>query len=238
MKMKILAVTMGAALTLGGGLYSPAAHATGIPVVDAAMATLETMNHGESIAKYIQQIAELKRQYDQAKQQYESLTGGRGMGSLARSDSLSVPTDWRQTLQQMQGGQVGSMANQVKQQASRLDTDFYANVDGKVKEALDYVMQDVSNGTALNASVYQGTGQRQQRLTQMANSIDGAADMKAIADLQARIASEQSMLLNELIRVQSMNAMAENNRRVQSQRSLQESNFFGTKAVRGAGGSQ
>ena len=53
--------------------------------------------------------------------------------------------------------------------------------------------------------------------------IDSATDPKAIADLQARIQIEQTMLQNELIRAQAMNAMIVNQREADYQAAQQRS---------------
>jgi hypothetical protein len=46
--------------------------------------------------------------------------------------------------------------------------------------------------------------------------------MKSIGELQARIEIENGMLLNELIKLQSMNSLIDNNRRVQQQQETQD----------------
>ena len=52
--------------------------------------------------------------------------------------------------------------------------------------------------------------------------INSTTDMKSIGELQARIEIENGMLLNELIKLQSMNALIDNSRRVQQQHETED----------------
>lgn len=229
MRIKATAVALAVSLALGAGAVSTPANATGIPVIDAA-------HIAEAIKQYeemVKQLENMQKQLAQAKQQYESITGNRGMGNLARTDGNMISTNWKETLAQMQGGQIGQLANQIKQSASQLNNPYYVSVNGQVKKTLDGRMDDAANGAARNANVFEQTAQRQNRIVDLANRVNGASDLKAIGDLQARFQAEQSMLMNELIRLQSMNAMVENNRRVQAQAAIQGANFFGADVAKG-----
>lgn len=222
MKMKALALSVALGVAAIGGVVSTApVQASGIPVLDVA-------NLANAISQYtqmVQQLAELQAQLQQAKQQYESITGGRGMGNLARTSSSYIPTNWQETLALMEGnvgGELGNMADQIRQSASKLDQEFYSGADSDVKEGLEAALQSAAAGQAMNAKIYDSSEERLQRLNSLANQVDSAADLKAVSDLQARISIENGMLMNELIRLQSMNSMYENQRRVQHQAAAQE----------------
>lgn len=221
MKMKGLALSVALGVAAIGGVASTSpAYASGIPVIDVAHIAETVLQYQEMI----KQLETLNSQLNQAKQQYESLTGGRGMGNLARTAESYIPSNWKETLDLMKGGgggELGSMADQIREAASQLDKEFYASADGDVRQGLQQALQSAAAGQAMNAKIYDSSEQRLQRLNSLADQVDSAADMKAISDLQARIAIENGMLMNELIRLQSMNAMYENQRRVQHQRSAQ-----------------
>ncbi len=221
MKMKALALSVALGVTAIGGVVSTApVQASGIPVLDVA----NLMNAISQYTQMVQQLAELQAQLQQAKQQYESITGGRGMGNLARTNSSYIPTNWQETLALMEGnvgGELGNLADQIRQSASKLDQDFYSGADSDVKEGLQAALQSAAAGQAMNAKIYDSSEDRLNRLNSLANQVDSAADLKAVSDLQARISIENGMLMNELIRLQSMNAMYENQRRVQHQASAQ-----------------
>jgi CMP-N-acetylneuraminic acid synthetase len=63
------------------------------------------------------------------------------------------------------------------------------------------------NGSAINASSYNASVERIDRLKQLQGKIDDASTLKEIVDLQARIQIENGLMTNELIRTQSTNAM-------------------------------
>lgn len=221
MKIKALALAVALGVAGIGSMTIPApAYAGGIPVIDVAAIA-------EAVRRYqqmVQQLEQLKAQLDQAKQQYAALTGARGMGQLARTAESYVPGNWQETLALMNGngsGELANMANQIRESASLLNQEFYADVDSGVRNGLQAAMQSAAAGQAMNAKVYDSSDQRLARLNALADQVDSAHDLKAISDLQARIAVENAMLMNELIRLQSMNAMYENQRRVQSQQSAQ-----------------
>lgn len=222
MKMKALALSVALGVTAIGGAVSTApVHASGIPVLDVA----NLMNAIQQYTQMVQQLQQLQAQLQQAKEQYEALTGSRGMGNLARTADSYIPTNWKETLALMEGdvgGELGNLADQIRQSASKLDQDFYSGADSDVKEGLEAALQKAAAGQAMNAKIYDSSQERLNRLNSLANQVDSAADLKAVSDLQARIAIENGMLMNELIRLQSMNAMYENQRRVQHQASAQE----------------
>lgn len=221
MKMKELALSVALGVAAVGGVVSTApVHATGIPVIDVAHIAETVMQYQEMI----KQLETLNSQLNQAKQQYESMTGSRGLGNLARTSESYIPTNWKETLDLMNGGgsgELGNMADQIRDAASQLDQEFYADADSDVRQGLQEALQSAAAGQAMNAKIYDSSEQRLQRLNSLADQVDSAADMKAISDLQARIAIENGMLMNELIRLQSMNAMYENQRRVKHQEAAQ-----------------
>ena len=220
MKRKALAMALSLALVGAALSIAPeAAHAQAV-VIDPA-------NLQQAIVRYmemIQQLEQLKAQLDEAKQQYASLTGSRGLGAIDTENyNANIPTNWHETLAAMQnGGQVGALANQIKNEASELNQPQFAQVDATVVQALTTHLNDDATAQALNAQTYDDSGARFQRLTELMNQINSTTDMKSIGELQARIEIENGMLLNELIKLQSMNALIDNNRRVQQQQETQD----------------
>ena len=219
MKRTAWTLALAAALAAGTLASAPAAYAQEV-VIDPA-------NLQQAIVRYtemIQQLEQLKAQLDQAKQQYASLTGHRGLGAIDTENyTANIPTNWHQTLAAMQnGGQVGALANQIRNEASELDQPQFAGVNAEVTQALASHMDDAATAQALNAQAYDDAGARFARLNQLMGQINSTTDMKSVGELQARIEIENGMLLNELIKLQSMNALIDNNRRVQTQHETQD----------------
>lgn len=216
MKISTVAVSLALGAALAGGVSSPAL-ATGIPVIDVA----NLMNAISRYQQMIQQLQQLEAQLAQAKQQYESLTGSRGMGGVARSAG-AIPKNWRETLASMQQGELGELSRSIRQEASLLNEDFFADVDQATKDSLDRSMASATDQQALNQAFYDSATQRVQKMEQLANQIDAASDMKAISDLQARIGIEQAQLTNELIKLQSLNQIAQQRNSISKQQAHQK----------------
>lgn len=219
--MKRTATVIALTAALAAGTF------TGAPIAHAQAVVIDPANLQQAIVRYmemIQQLQQLKAQLEQAKQQYASLTGNRGLGAIDPENyTANIPTNWHQTLAAMQnGGQVGALANQIKNEASELNQPQFANVDPTVVQALTTHLNDAATAQALNAQTYDDSGARFQRLTDLMNQINSTTDMKSIGELQARIEIENGMLLNELIKLQSMNALIDNSRRVQQQHETQD----------------
>lgn len=89
MKRIFLGVTLSA-------LMSSVAFAQ-IPVTDVASIGQQTMAQIETIAKWKMQYDQMISQIEQAKQQYESLTGSRGLGNIMNDPALRdyLPADWQ-----------------------------------------------------------------------------------------------------------------------------------------------
>jgi len=221
MKTKTLALAIALAMTTAGSAMAPPAYASGIPVVDVAAIT-------EAIKQYeqmLEQLKQLQAQLDQAKKQYASLTGSRGLGVIMTEDyTSSVPRNWQETLAAMEGGgSIGSLAKSIADQASQLDDEHFNEVLEDVTASLRSSLGNDASAQALNAQVYDNSGNRFERLKNLMGQINSAQDMKAISDLQARLQAENGMLMNELIKLQSMNAMIAKRDSIHESQAIQSS---------------
>ncbi|MDF8912960.1 type IV secretion system protein, partial [Escherichia coli] len=144
------------------------------------------------------------------------LTGGRGMANRARSTG-AIPRNWQETLESLQSGELGNLSKEIRQTASLLDEDFFADVDQAIKDGFDARMASHTDQQAMNQTFYDTATQRAQKMEQLANQVDSASDLKAISDLQARIAIESAQLNNELIKLQSLNQITQQQRETRQQ---------------------
>ena len=89
--------TLTLSLILAGGLSLSSAAFAQIPVTDGASIAKQIANQVETIQKWKLQYDQMMSQIDQAKQQYESLTGSRGLGNVMNDPSLRdyLPNDWQ-----------------------------------------------------------------------------------------------------------------------------------------------
>lgn len=200
-------------------------------VIDPANIQSNMLNHAQDIAKYVQmvqqmqsQLQQLQQTYAQLQTQYKSITGSRDLGMIDNENyTQNIPTNWQQTLQAMQhGGQVGLLANQISQEASELQQPYFKNVGSMVTTALSTSMNQSATGQALNAQLYDESGARFQSIQQLMQQINNTTDLKGIAEIQARLEAENAQLLNELIRLQAMNAMIGQQQNIQTQQQQQQ----------------
>lgn len=212
-KMKGLA--MGIALALGASMASAPAMASGVPTVDVA-----------AIAQMLQQfqvlqdqLKNMKSQLEQAQQQVTAMTGTRGMEKMLRNEAEGlIPTNWQETLAQMNGGKIGDLAQSIKQNASRVDGDLLNRLlPQDSASASDSFANSAANAQATAGQAYELSGKRFARLQQLMDEIGNAQDAKAIADLQARIGVEQAILQNETIKMQALAQTASAQQAIQQQ---------------------
>ena len=90
-------------------------------------------------------------------------------------------------------------------------------LDQAIKDGFDARMASHTDQQAMNQTFYDTATQRAQKMEQLANQVDSASDLKAISDLQARIAIESAQLNNELIKLQSLNQVAQQQRETRQQ---------------------
>jgi len=157
------------------------------------------------------QMTELQQQTGEAKRQNEAITGSSGKGQIDTGDyAKSIPRDWRETLNASTGGAIGDVAQEMKKELDKQSEELAnASDNDYMNKSVDQGVLRSLNGSAINASSYNASVDRIERLKQLQGKIDDASTLKEIVDLQARIQVENGLMTNELIRMQSTNAMLE-----------------------------
>lgn len=196
---------LAALLVVSGGQ----ALATGIPTIDVTNIVQTT----ETALQAIEQTANQLEQIRQAKKRLEQMTGQYNMGQLLNSAAdrqlrRYVPRSWRETLAILQAGGLPGYQSQAQQAALEAQKrgqyydvkDLYA--DPGSQRAKDYIRSGNQVYAAMGASqaAYDGTEDRYQRIETLSDEIDKTPNIKAAADLQSRLLSEQLALTNELVR--------------------------------------
>lgn len=179
-----------------------------IPVTDTASISAQAMQHAESLAKYLEQIATLKQQLESAKRQYEALTGTRNLGDLLNNPAIrkSLPDDVQAMLKSGDNS-LGSIANSVQriQSEERLSGDF--SID---RQALTQRIENLGvRSKALLEQAQSGTLARLSQVDQLQTQINLATDPKAIADLQARLQVEQANIMADQMRADLLSRQIE-----------------------------
>jgi type IV secretion system protein VirB5 len=200
---------------------SHAAHAQ-IPVTDGASIGQQIAAQVETIAKWKLQYDQMMSQIDQAKQQYESLTGSRGLGTIMNDPAMRdyLPGDWQAVYDSVKTGGYSGLSGTGK---SVYDANKIYDACGHFTIAQQRTSCEAravkgaqDKGFALDA--YNAAKSRINQIDQLMGKINQTQDPKAIAELQARIGAEQANIQNEQTKLQMYAMVAAAEDRVQAQR--------------------
>lgn len=224
---------------------SPTAKAQGTPVYDASNFS-QMLSQLDSMSRDYQKQLE---QLDQAVKQANALTGPRNMGSLNNSALESelrryLPTTWQETMHMMNAQGLGSagigtqsLYNSLTQTFKPLPgSEFLPNdPSGPAAQALDRRSSTTYAAMAASEQAYNNISARIDAYEHMLEELNSTTDLKASVDLQSRIAAENGMILNELIRLQAMQMQqkaAEDNETLTTYRRAASANKYdATKAA-------
>jgi type IV secretion system protein VirB5 len=179
------------------------------------------------------QLTTARNQLTQAQQQFESLTGRRGMEQLLSGVTRNyLPEDWATLEATLRGAQASYSALALDIQAALrgmtvLTPAQTAKMSEEQVEQLEAARRSVALMQATSREALQASSERFASLQELIDAIPTATDAKAVLDLQARIAAEQAMLQNEHTKLMVLNQVAEAEQRALEQRAreLAISNF-------------
>jgi type IV secretion system protein VirB5 len=199
-------------------LSLPLAHAQ-FAVIDVA----SIVQLVRQITTMEQQLTTLESQLRQAEQQYQAITGDRGMENLLAGINRNyLPTDWASLM-----AAVNQTGNAYPALAAGVLNNLNANaVLSPAQVAMlsgaqqAQLLADRQTVALLEATVQQAlstTSTRFASLQQLIGAIGTAQDAKASADLQARIAAEQGMVANDQSKLQVLYQAAQAQAWIQQQ---------------------
>ena len=219
MKRIFLGVTLSA-------LMSSVAFAQ-IPVTDGASIGQQIAAQVETIAKWKMQYDQMMSQIEQAKQQYESLTGSRGLGNIMNDPALRdyLPADWQGVYDSVRSGGYNGLSGRgasVYNANKIFDSCAYLKVDEQ-RTACEARAVKASQDKGFALDAYDAAKSRINQIDSLMAKINQTQDPKAIAELQGRIAAEQANIQNEQTKLQlyAMVAAAEEKVQAQRQREIQ-----------------
>jgi type IV secretion system protein VirB5 len=161
-----------------------------------------------------QQLANARSQLQTAAQQYQSLTGGRGMELLLAGTVRNyLPANWNQLSAALQpgGGAYAALGVDVQTALSAnavLSAQGLAALSPADRQQILNLRQTTAMSQALSRQALANASSRFDAIQTLINSIAAAGDPKAILDLQTRIAAEQGMLQNEQTKLQILGQLA------------------------------
>ena len=187
----------------------------------------EAVNYAQIALKWKAQYDQMTKQINRMRQQYESLTGSRNLGQIMNNPAVRryLPEEWQDVYRDIRRGGYSGLSdaaniiyesNKVFDACTGLpDQDQRLSCEARaVKPAQD-------QGYALDA--YELAEQRLDQIDSLMQAIDTTTDPKGIAELQARIAVEQTNLQNEAVKLQlyQMASAAEDRIAEQRQREIE-----------------
>jgi type IV secretion system protein VirB5 len=188
---------------LGALLVTPVCHAVW-PVVDV-----------RAITQLVTQIRTLQQQLDtarahlaQAQQEFQSITGNRGMERLLAGTARNyLPADWNQLVGAVSGavsayGALTASAQGFIQDMAVIPPAELERFSSDERRAIEDSRRSAATLAALAQQALPATSGRFDSIQQLIAAIPQATDQKAILDLQARIGAEQGMLQNEQTKLQ------------------------------------
>lgn len=191
---------------------------SGAPSVHAQWAVIDV----GAIAQLIEQIATMQQQLEtarntlrQAEQQFRATTGGRGMERLlSGTDRNYLPANWAQleaAVQRADGTYraLGARLQALLNDNALLSDERVAALSPIEREQLEAARRSAALFQATSRQALETTSGRFQALQQLVDAIPAAQDQKAILDLQARIAAEQAMLVNEQTKLNVLHQVAQ-----------------------------
>lgn len=210
MKAKVLSLTIAVIVAIAG-LSSPnTANASGIPVIDAANMTQNLMNHVEDVAKFVEQIEQLKAQLTQMQQQYDALTGTRNLGDILNNPAFKdyLPADWQNVYKSLQNGGYSGLTGTAAaiRNANRL-FDTCAAKQGEAKTLCERAASKAAQDKAFADEAFDSARSRWDQIEALMRKVNETHDPKGIAELQARITAETAAIQNEQVKM-NLYAMA------------------------------
>jgi type IV secretion system protein VirB5 len=188
LKALALAAAMGAAA-------SPAAYAQWTVNVNSDIPA--TINQVQTMAQWAKQYQQMIQQITHMKNQYDAITGTRGLGQILNNPALRnyLPDQWANIYDQVRNGQLQGLS--TKATSIYAAEGFDPHATGGRKRQLEILAAN----KAMAMQAYDATLQRVQNINALMQQADATNDMKAAADLQNRMAAENASIQNEQVRL-------------------------------------
>ncbi|QOU76440.1 Type IV secretion system protein virB5 (plasmid) [Janthinobacterium sp. HH102] len=177
-----------------------------IPVTDVAMNSQTVANQAANLAKYVEQLSQLKMQLDQAKTTYNSISGLRNIGSMMKNDLLKqyLPADYQKAYDLLKAGKAGSLSG-ISGSLNEIAASYQAKeCDANTTASCKKAWQTLAMNQFVGEQGYKQAAQNIANLEAFVNKIGTSPDPKSLQDLQARIAVEQVKMQNEQIKLQTL----------------------------------
>lgn len=185
-------------------VIAPGAHAQFAVIDVASVAQLVS-----EVRTLEQQVVTARSQLLQAQEEFQAITGPRGMQQLLAGTVRNyLPRDWTTLQMALQGTSVAGGYSALGYDFTRalgansiLSAQQLAAIPPSESQSLQADRRSVALLQVLSRSALANSSARFDALQQLIDTIGSASDQKAILELQARIGAEAGMLQNEHTKV-------------------------------------
>lgn len=188
----------------------------------ASIPTIDSANLAQAIQQVVawqKQYQQMVDQFQQAKQQYNSLTGTRNLGDILNNPALQgvVPSDIATIYSAVQQGGQGGLTNAA--QLLRNATQVYDCQDrtGLNKATCQALLNNNAQTQAYATGAVDIVTQRVAQIQSLQSQINATNDPKSIAELQARLIAENAQVSNDANRLAVLKMMADAQERAAEQ---------------------
>ena len=229
-KRLLFGVVASVGLVGGAGAQIPVTVTSDIPA---------TMNQIETIMKWTEQLRSMSDQLDQMRQVYGTLQGMRNLGSLMNNDLLTqyLPQDYVGSVKALRsgGGSFAGISGSLNDimRANQLRSCAELNSDATMRATCTQQWQQLALQKQIGDMGYRKAAENIRNLQTFVSSINSSTDVKAINEVQARIQVETVRMQNEQIKLSTIQAMEEADRRLQQQSAIDN---FNAGMTRGSAG--
>ncbi len=177
-----------------------------IPVTDVG-AILQLISQLQVLEE---QVETARHQLEQAQSEFQSMTGGRGMDRLlAETTRDYLPATWNDIQSAAAGGQFATPVSAAVANNAVLSDQQLAALAPDARQRIETDRRSAALLQILSQQSLAVISSRFASLQSLIDAIGSATDQKAILDLQARIAAEQSMQQNDQTKLQLVRQAAE-----------------------------
>jgi type IV secretion system protein VirB5 len=196
-----------------------------IPVTDVAMNVRTAIGYVETMAKWKTQYQQMMDQINTSQRQYQALSGARQLGLICNNPALRdyLPQDWKLIFDKVRDGGYAGLSGKAKAiyDANKVFDISKTYTDPAARKVAEARSVKPSQDKAVAMDGYDAAKSRINQIDQLMQRINQTNDPKAIAELQARIATEQANIQNEQTKLQLYAMVSDAEAKIQADRQRQ-----------------
>lgn len=172
-----------------------------LAVIDGAAIATTVSHQAANIAKFTAQVDLLTNQLTQLQNEYKSITGIRGFGDLLKNESFqdNLPDDWEFIYDQVRNkGYAGlnPAAKKIYDKTKIYDSCRYLKSSDEKQLCEAHAVKTAQDLAFVNDAL-EKSNTRLTTIRKLLDEVKNTQDPKGIAELQARITSEQNIIAND-----------------------------------------